>query len=228
MSLSKVTLSNIINASDFDLLVGEIESEWFECKRQPYQIEKESQKRELAKDVSSFANAQGGYIFIGVRTKTSITHFGDEVEKIRPFDQSLLNTNQYHDIIKEWVYPEVENVSIQWKPTKNDSRKGVVVIHIPEQHESLKPFLIKKTLDGEKYSEIVFGYAKRKRDISDHLSVIDLQAALRTGLNYENTLRDRLDNLELLVQQLVDQSVMTADRIEELISERIERALENE
>ena len=88
--------------------------------------------------------------------------------------------------------------------------------------------MIKKTLDGEKYSEIVFGYAKRKRDISDHLSVIDLQAALRTGLNYENTLRDRLDNLELLVQQLVDQSVMTADRIEELISERIERALENE
>ena len=145
MTFSPEQLREMIFSSDFNRLVGEIENEWLECKGQPYQIERESEKRELAKDVSSFANAQGGYILIGVRTKPSATHFGDEVERIRSFHQSLLNTNQYHDVIKDWVYPEIEQITIEWVPTQRDSSKGVVVIHIPEQQESLKPFLITKT-----------------------------------------------------------------------------------
>lgn len=88
---------------------------------------------------------------------------------------------------------------------------------IPQQKESLKPFLITRTFDDKKRVETLFGYAERKQDTSQPLSVIDLQTALRSGFNYENTVRNRLDNLELLVRQLVDSSVTVADKIDEHI-----------
>jgi predicted HTH transcriptional regulator len=226
--LSEDRLREIITSSDFDLLLGEIENEWFEFKGEPYHIQNDAGKRELAKDVSAFANAQGGYIFIGAERNRSVTRLGDEVESIRPFNQSLLNTNQYHDVIKDWVYPEMEKITVEWRATKTDSSKGVVVIHIPQQKESLKPFLITRTFDDKKRVETLFGYAERKRDTSQPLSVIDLQKALRSGFNYENTVRNRFDKLELLVQQLADNLATVTRQMNELISGRIERTVEHE
>jgi len=226
--LNEDRLREIITSSDFELLKGEIESDWFEFKDQPYQIQNDAGKRELAKDVSSFANAQGGYIFIGAERKSSVTHLGDEVERIRPFNQSLLSTKQYHDVIKDWVYPEIKKITVEWRATKTDSSKGVVVIHIPQQKESLKPFLITRTFDDKKRVETLFGYAERKRDTSQPLSVIDLQTALRSGFNYENTVRNRFDKLELLVQQLADNLATVTYQMNELISGRIERTVEHE
>ena len=70
MSLSIEQLGQITDSADFDLLISEVENDWFDCKSQPYQLQdNQAAKRELAKDVSSFANETGGYIFIGVKTK---------------------------------------------------------------------------------------------------------------------------------------------------------------
>lgn len=203
---NKDELNNIITNSDFDQLIGEVENVWFDCKSQPYQVQNDAGKRELAKDVSSFANKHGGYILIGIKTKTSTAHFGDEVEEIRPFAQGLVNTSQYKDIIRSWIYPETEGIEVEWMPIKQDSTKGVVVIKIPEQKESLKPFLIVKTLDGNKQVETIFGYAERKGDNSQPLAVIELQRALRSGFNYENQLKERLDGMEILLKQTTEQN----------------------
>lgn len=231
MSLSKENLKKIISESDFERLMGEVENDWFECKSQPYQIQSEASKRELAKDISSFANTYGGYILIGVKTKRSTTHFGDEVEKIRPFNQNLVNPTQYQDVIKAWVYPEIENIDIQWVPIKNDKNKGLVIIEIPEQKESVKPFLITKTLDAKKKIEIIFGYSERKGDKSQPSSAEDLQKALRSGFNYENQLREKLNGLEILLRQLLENYSLAISRktkIKEKIIERIARALRHE
>ena len=106
--MDRETLAKIVETRTFDTLIGEIENDWFDCKKEPYQIQNESAKRELAKDVSSFANVGGGYIFIGVRTNHSAQHFGDEVEDSHPFPQNLVNTTQYRDILRTWIYPEIE------------------------------------------------------------------------------------------------------------------------
>ena len=82
MGINGTQLQEIVQSGDFESLLGEIESAEFECKAQPYAFDTDSGKRELAKDVSSFANSTGGYIFIGIKTKASSAHFGDEVEAI--------------------------------------------------------------------------------------------------------------------------------------------------
>lgn len=200
MEISKDQLDDIVASGDFGALVGASETAWFECKGQPYQIGNDEAKRELAKDVSSFANASGGRIFIGVQTTSSTTHFGDEVEKIRPFPQSLVNVGQYTDVLDAWVYPAIAGLKIMWVPMKDDGTKGVVVIAIPPQIASSKPYLVTKTFDGAKHSETLLGYAERKGDAGKPLGIAELQAALRAGLNYDALMSTRFEALETLIK----------------------------
>ena len=65
MPLGSEQLEAIVAARTFDTLLGEIEGPEFECKAQPYQTSSEAGKRELAKDVSALANANGGIILLG-------------------------------------------------------------------------------------------------------------------------------------------------------------------
>lgn len=230
MEFTRSILEGIIDNLDFDALIGKIENDWFECKSQPYKLDNDSDKRELAKDVSSFANYQGGHILIGIKTKPSSMYFGDEVEKIRPFKQSLVDINQYYNIVRDWVYPDIEGINIRWVATKSEMGKGVVVISVPQQRESLKPFLIKRILDQKKQVEIVFGYAERKRDNSQPLSVIDLQRALRSGFNYENIMSERFNGLDSLIRGLINDNTSRAsqEQFSELVKERIEEALDGQ
>ena len=230
MALSKEKLNEIISATDFDQLIGEVENLYFDCKSSPYQVQNDSNKRELAKDVTSFANIQGGYILVGVKTKKSLTHFGDEVEEIRPFAQTLVNITQYKDILKDWIYPELEDVEVEWKPTKSNTAKGIIVIKIPFQRESIKPFLIVKTLDGNKQVETVFGYAERKGENSQTLKVADLQRALRSGFNYENTLKEKLAGMEAILRESAGTATAREEKkiIEDKIEERINKTLEHD
>lgn len=206
MALSREKFNEVVATTDFDQLIGEVENVWFDCKAQPYQVQHDAGKRELVKDVSSFLNIQGGIILIGIKTKTSTTHFGDEVEEIHPFVQGLVNTSQYENIIRAWIYPEAEGIKVEWVSTKDDATKGIVLITIPSQKESIKPFLIVKTLDGTKQVETIFGYVERKSDTSKPLAVIDLQRALRSGFNYENQLKEKLDGMETLLRQTTEQN----------------------
>jgi len=227
--MNRDELQRITTSSDFNALVGKIENGWFECKSQPYQINTDVGKRELAKDVSSFANAEGGFIFIGIRTKQSTEHFGDEVEELRPFEQALVNTVQYRDIIRSWVYPEIDALEVQWKEIAKG--KGVVIITIPPQKTAIKPFLITNAIDDSgKKVEIVFGYAQRRGDVSQPMSVADLQRTLHSGLHYEEHLKEKLDGMETILRTSIqgDQMELKKKADGERIEERISRALEHE
>jgi len=111
-------LEKIIRNGDFNSLIGKIENDFFDCKTGIYDLTKNSKKQELAKDVSSFANSNGGYILIGPQTpqtekEKSKNHLGDEIIKISLLDQNLVNTGEYLDVIKDWIYPdEIHGIKI--------------------------------------------------------------------------------------------------------------------
>jgi len=228
MTLTNSQLQDIADSGNFDALIGEVEGAEFECKNQPYSIETDAGKRELAKDVSAFANSIGGFIFIGIKTKPSTTHFGDEVEAVRPFEQTLVNTSQYQSILDAWVFPSVPGLKVSWKATSADPAKGVVVIHIPSQNTGIGPFLITKTIDGTKSVETVFGYASRKGDKNPPLGVRELQGFLRSGMHYQGTLEERLNNIEGMLRESSDRSSQQAvqKKTTEQIEARLTRAAE--
>ena len=223
-------LKKIINEGIFDSLIGKIENDFFDCKKEIYDLKNDSSKRELAKDVSSFANLHGGYILIGPQTQKNKNHFGDEIERINLLNQGLVDINQYFDIIKDWIYPEIEGLKMEWKPSNNDENKGILAIKVPPQKETSKPFLIKKVVERKKHSEIIFGYVERKRDKNDPKKIQDIHKIMRDGLLYDRNIENRFDALESLIeinQQQIqkDKHIKKDKEMEEMVKEKINATL---
>ncbi len=193
--------SSIISNGEFDRLVGETESYWLECKGEIHRLGEDKGKRELAKDVSSFANSdEGGFILIGIQTGKSERHQVDTIMRIRPFLKETINIEKHHSIIKEWVYPNPE-IRIEWI-SYNKSEKGILVIKIPPQSDVLKPFLISKTLEETgKRREISFGYVERKRANSQPKKVFELHQIFRDGLFYGTNVNKRFEDVMALLQE---------------------------
>jgi len=68
MAQDKTTLiSNILDEGNLSKLIGLKEDLWFEIKgKNPYDFNSPDDRYELAKDVTALANAEGGYLIIGL------------------------------------------------------------------------------------------------------------------------------------------------------------------
>jgi schlafen family protein len=198
--LSYERILEIIECETWNDLLGEIEGDFLDCKREIYDLSVEPKKIELAKDVTSFANAGCGVIIVGIATQTSAVHFSDEITELRPFESRLFNHSQYHEILAAWTYPKLENVRIEWKPESSGATRGFGLIIIPPQSEERKPFLITKTiLDTGRRSEILLGYAERRRDVSEPAKIQELHQTFRDGLGYSRQISQRFDAIEAIL-----------------------------
>lgn len=221
---NKQELEEILNSGNFDLLIRKYENEWFDCKKEPYQLDNEKNKHELAKDISSFANIDGGYILIGAKTQGDESHSGEQIKEISTFEQNLVNIEQNQKIIESGIYPNVEGLSIIWYPSQEDKTKGLVLIKIPPQQESSKPFLTKKVLNGNKMLETNFGLFQRRGDNTSYFDFKDLHRLIQLGQQYEKNVQSRFDVLESMLQGVSDNSANQEDYKKKL-EERREKLL---
>ncbi len=89
-------------------------------------------KKELAKDVSAFANSGGGYLIIGVDNSYNIIGVEDTIQK-RPIDEWI------NQILSAHIDPQVFYFDPKVIPIP-DSDKVIVVIHAPESTK--KPHIV--------------------------------------------------------------------------------------
>jgi hypothetical protein len=192
----------LIETGDFQQLIGEFESQHLDGKAQPYSFGGGNDaKREFAKDVAAFANANGGCIIIGAETTLSSLQAGEQITALKPFPETLFNADQYGKILDEWLYPAPTGLIIKWFPEKDTPQSGIGVIFVPAQAPETKPFLLTRTFGDRKSTEIQLGYAERHLDRTDIKSVVELHHAMRIGMNLEATLLNRITNLETLLQR---------------------------
>jgi Putative DNA-binding domain len=200
-------LEKIINDREFEKLVGEFESPWFECKGAPYLLEHPTQKAMLAKHISSFANLDGGYILVGVTVTEDRDHSGDKVEEIRPIPSSKFDEERYLKVADEWIYPKVIDLKVRWVETLSDPGKGVGIIEIPGQPEADKPFIYIYTCTNEegKVHEVLFGYSERLRDTSPRMKREELQFALKHGQNLSGQIREMKSELRSEMKSMIEE-----------------------
>ena len=195
-------IRSLVETGEFQTLVGEFEGQVLDAKAQPYLFAGGSDtKREFAKDVAAFANASGGCIIVGAETIVSSLQAGEQIAAIKPFPETLFNPDQYDKIIAEWLYPAPSGLIVKWCPDKATHTNGIGVIFIPTQAPETKPFLLTRTIGDKKTTEILLGYAERHLDRTDIKSVVELHHAMRTGMNLEATLLNRITNIETLLQR---------------------------
>jgi hypothetical protein len=225
MAFSLADLNDLIATRNFSELVGKVENEWFDAKDQPYDVDENDGKREIAKDVAAFANKSGGLIIIGLRTNKSTQHFGDEVVKVRPIEQNRIDSGRYRDILAAWIFPPVVGIQFEWLATRDDVSRGLFVIRIPPQAEELLPFLVVRTVESGKVVETFFGYAERRGEVNAPLGIVDLQRALRTGLNFERHLDQRLSAIEANLSNAPSRSNNSDQERQEKLKTRMSSAV---
>ncbi len=170
--------ASVIRARHPELLVGTFESEWLDAKRSPYRLDRQSGQYELAKDVASFANARGGLILIGAKTKGRLK--GDEITKVNGCVLADAAPDRLRPVVQKRVYPRIEGVKIEQIPLSSSDR-GVVLIEVPCQAESQKPFLVVGTRNGDQVSELGFTYAVREGEDTEAPRIEVVHQLIRAG-----------------------------------------------
>jgi len=222
-------IKEIVESGGWSRLIGQRESDCFDCKKTGYDLRAPAQKQELVKDISSFANADGGFVLLGVETKKSASHPGDEVTGLRPFPSGLLDPAQYHNVLDDWVIPKLEGVSVEWVAEASGRTQGFGIIHIPAQPELRKPFVISKVvLESGRRRDMLVGYAQRNRDTSQPATATEVARWISDGRIYQTLIQTRLDEISAKLSGPASASAAAASQAppgNEQIWERIRASL---
>lgn len=183
VELSINEIMEILGARSFQSLVGRGENEIFDAKLiLPTDYSDPNDRIELAKDVSSFANAEGGYIITGLRTTSSKEEKRDFVTDLALLKESDFVEGAIVDVVRSAVEPKISGLDVDWIPSKNDSSLGLGYIYIPPQEEDRKYFLMKSVIvEGEVLKPIAFGLARRRGSDSIPLDIRELYEAVNRG-----------------------------------------------
>jgi hypothetical protein len=189
---------SILESGDFDQLIGGMENDYLECKGEPYKLEQEIGKMELAKDISALANADGGVILIGVTTEKDLA-LADVIRRCGCFAEGFIDFNKYENIISDWVVPSIPGLRLKWHPSSVNPKEGVVSILVPQTACQERPYIVGRIIDDTgKVSGSYVGFFERKRDRVPPIRPSELRERLKDGLRFAE-LNTRLMNVEEMV-----------------------------
>jgi hypothetical protein len=220
--LSVSEVDAILSSGRFDNLLGCVEDSHLECKAAPYQLDQDRQKMELAKDISALANTDGGNLLIGVQTERNPDYFGDEIRRIGPFKQNLVDTGQYLDVLGEWLYPQIRGITAKWHPSASNDGTGIVSIRVPKEASHERPYLVGKVVEAT--GKIVgshFGFFERVQSDAKPMSFQELRERLKDGFRFFS-IDERIRGVEEGLAKLVGAAIQKAGLIsDETVLERI-------
>jgi predicted HTH transcriptional regulator len=225
------TIASILNRRTLSDLQGVREDQWFDAKQPPgYDLTTPAGRFELAKDVSSFANAEGGHIVIGLTTSQIPEEQTEEVNGLALVHQGALNIAAIEGVIAEYVYPSIQGLQVSWVEDIAGTGVGVGVISIPLVPLDRRFFLMKKVLDeGTPLPQIAFGVAVRRGSNSIPFNVDQLYRMCQEG---RSTVAERLarieSKLDTVLQEPAQPPVHPQENNAELVRQRIQRILGDE
>ena len=218
----------ILESGDFDRLVDVPETLEVEFKGQPYRVdERDSQKFELAKDVSAFANASGGVIIIGAQTERDDEIAVDVVTQLRLLRQGLVNEQQYEGLVADMVYPRLRELHVRFHPSTADGERGLVAIDIPPQEEVDKHFLIQRPTEegADRTPAWLVGIAVRTIGRIEERRIGEIHTLINRGLIVGRRLEEVAEGMAelrgLIVGGAAAPAETPADRLDAVADARI-------
>ena len=183
-----------LEAGDFAALIGLTEGDWLDAKETPYILDTQKQKLELAKDVTSMANAGGGLIVIGYDCQKQPTTAGEQIIEVKPFSLSLVDPDKWGQILASLVHPPPHGVTV--RVFAGQDGKGVAAIVIDAAALTAKPYIVSKMLDEEGGNiGSYFGYFHRRGDKTPPMTNASIQQQLSAGMRW-SSIDQRLQGIE--------------------------------
>ena len=122
-------ISEITDQELIDLIGTQEEDQWIDFKQQDYHrdpTDQEGYKREICKDVTAMANAEGGYIFIGVQETAGLA------QGFLPVSNPDRIARSINSVCLQSIDPRIPNLEIKKRSFQWNGRNiTLVIIHIP-------------------------------------------------------------------------------------------------
>lgn len=173
-------ISEITDQELITLIGNQEENLWIDFKQKDYHkdpTDVETHKRETCKDVTAMANAEGGYILIGVREEKKVAHDFFTVDDAANVARSI-NGVCLQNIDPRIPNLEVEPYSIKWR----NRDINLVIIHIPSSEMRPHSFIWKGTTN----------FVKRYNDVTREFPISELIQDLL--IRYQPPIVGRIDN----------------------------------
>ena len=201
--MNRVEALVILNGGDFVPLIGVREDLEVEFKRQPYQLDAEGEKFELAKDICAMANASGGVIVLGVQTERREESPLDEAVRIRALARGLVDEERYIAIAAERIYPRVQGLRVEFRAQANNQDRGLVVIDVPPQAEGDKLFLVQRPISaGTAAPGWLVAVAVRSVGRVDERRVGEIHGLINRGYTISGRLEELIDGVGAIRERL--------------------------
>lgn len=152
-------ISDIKPQELIDLIGNQEENLWIDFKQQDYHQDpkdkdKEKRKREICKDVTAMANAEGGYIIIGISETNKLAQDFFHIDEAAKLAQSI------NDICLQHTDPRIPNLEVEPYPLKWKNKDiELVIIHIPPSVRRPHSFIWKNSTNFmRRYRDVVREY----------------------------------------------------------------------
>lgn len=225
------TIAGILTRGTLADLQGLKEDQWFDAKKASgYNLSTPAGRFELAKDVSSFANSEGGYIIIGLTTAEIQDEQTEQVNGFELFQQNSFNAAAIASVLSDHLYPKLQGLSVSWVENIASPGQGVGVILIPPVDHDKRFVLMQRVLDTDTRSrQIVFGIAVRRGSNSIPMTIGELHRMCQEG---RASVPERLTRIEAKLDTCIrdrgrEGSIDTATYAEEARN-RVRRVLVDE
>lgn len=191
-----------------DELIGLPEAEWLDFKKEPYYLDNDAHRQELAKDVSALANGGEGIIVLGVDTTQNPQSKVETASELRPIADGLVDAKQLQETIRSWVWPRLD-VEIKSHPVPE--RPGNLwTLLVGRQRDRDLPFLVmREYLTENKLSGLAFGIYRRHSSENVPYSPQQVHGWVHRGFSDELDVSERVPDtsLEELAQAILDDDV---------------------
>lgn len=224
-------IQQIVATRQLASFIDRKEDAWFEAKSAAaYDLNSPAGRWELAKDVSAFANANGGFIVVGLNTERVPEEQTDKVIALDLLPQASFVVAQIQGVLREYLFPNLQGLDVQWFENADGNGQGVGVIHVPEQPQDRRFTLMVQTIDeGVQLRRFVFGFVRRLKSATIPLTVEQLHDICQNGRSSSaerlTRIEEKVDHLIVLNeearQESVEQETYAAEmerRLNEIIS----------
>lgn len=178
---SEITDEDLIN-----LLGNQEENLWIDFKQMQYRRDNtntEERRHEICKDVTAMANAEGGYIVIGVQETDKIA------QRFFDIPDAEREANSIYDICHQYIVPRIAKLGVTPRNLRWQNQEyNLIIVHIPFSEIHPHGFNSNGTLN----------FVKRYADVTKEFQMEEFIPELiaRHHLPSIDDYQDQLDRIE--------------------------------
>ena len=193
--ISEITDQELIN-----LIGNQEENLWIEFKREHYKgfnTKSENYRREICKDVTAMANAEGGYILIGVYADEDDNNIAQEFFDISDAKDKV---KSIRDTCHDRIRPPIAKLEVKRHELRSQGKEfNLIIIHIPFSENRPHGFISQGTLNFVKrYEDTIREFDTEEFRLELFADILKQRDLLST---HDNT---RLDRIESQTSQTID------------------------